>query len=188
MNMNRRDMLKTSVASGAVVMASASIAGCNASQWIQTALADLPVVIQIITSILSIAGRGNPDPAILAKVSQLGDEAKKDLALAQSLIQQYQSAPNADTLSKIETALTTALNSLQAILTAFHVVDPGIMTAVAAALGSAITVVLAIQSLLPMTKQSSAVQAKMKSTEKNGGAEVIKEAFHVILTATGQSN
>jgi hypothetical protein len=188
MVLDRRQML-TLTAKGAMAAtllgSVAEMEGCNAQQWIATALADLPAILQVITSIVGIvaAAKGGAVPqAVLDTVNRLGGEAKTDLQLAQTLVTQYQTAAASakpDLLSKIDVALNDGLGSLQGILTAFHVNDTTLEATIAAALGSAITVVLAIQALIPAPPAATSSRKALGSSSNQSPA--IKQAFNLII-------
>lgn len=184
---NRRQML-SATAKGAVaatVLGSVvGIEGCNAQQWIATALADLPTILQIVTSILSIvsASKGTIDAGLLTEVNQYGAEVKKDLQLAQTLITSYQTAgatARAGLLGQIDAALNTATGNLNSILTAFHVSDPTLEATISASLGAAITMVLAVQSLMPPPPAAAAVRLSLHNATDQSAA--MKQAFNLIV-------
>ena len=133
------------------------LSGCSMN-WLNTAIGDLPVVIQIVTSTMGIVATiQGKDPAtdpMIKEVTDIGAQAKKDLETAQSLINDYKNASATDkpgVLGKIDAALSAVQKDLQAILTAFHVKDTATQTAIAAGIGLALTTVQAIYSLLPAT-------------------------------------
>lgn len=184
---DRRDWM-TKTTKGAVAVAVIGtvplMEGCSADQWIATALADLPTILQIITSILGIvsAASGGVDPGSLILVNRLGAEAKTDLQLAQTLIASYKAAASSakpGILTKIDAALGTALGSLDSILTAFHTSNTTLATTIAAALGSSITIILAIQALIPAPPAATAARASLHN-EKNQSA-AMKTAYNLLV-------
>lgn len=186
--LSRREMLSTTgkvalvagVAGGAVTME-----GCNPSQWIETALNDLPTILQIVTSILSIASAaGGSSPTILAEVTEYGSKAKTALETAQSVVNSYKTAAGSQKpglLGQLDAALLAAQENLQGILSVFHVSDTVVQTTVAAAVGSAITVILAIQALVPPPPVASAKRARLAKSAQKDGNQVIKDAFNTIV-------
>lgn len=135
--------------------ASLALTGCPPKDWLTTAIGDLPVVIQIVTSIMGIVATiQGTDPAtdpMIKEVTAIGTQAQKDLATVQSLVNDYKAAKTPDTLAKIDAALSAVQKDLQGILTAFHVKNTATQTAVAVGIGLALTTVQAIYSLLPLT-------------------------------------
>jgi hypothetical protein len=150
-----------------------------------TALADLPTILQIVTSILSIVSAtqgGVVSASVLATVNKYGDEAKSDLQTAQTLITSYQAAASSakpGILGQIDAALIASENNLNAILTAFHVSDTTLEATIAAALGSAITIVLAIQLLIPPPPAAPATRLAMAKPSDQSAA--MKAAYNLIV-------
>jgi hypothetical protein len=185
--MNRRQFIGASAASAAAA-GTIGIEGCNASQWIGVVLADLPTILQIITSIMSMAGQASP--ANISEVQAYGTEASNDLKLVQTLVAQYKTAASTSLLSQIDAALNTAEANLTAILNAFHVSNPTLQAAVSAGLGSAITIVLSIEALLPKPPAPAAAAnvvtgPKLPSHEQihgtKNGVEVATVAFNLLV-------
>ncbi|SRR6266566_3808993 len=186
-SLNRRQMFVLT-AKGTLVAAAAStlplIESCNTQQWVSIALADLPTLIQIITSILSITSvaKVGVDPSLLTDVNKYGAEVQKDLQLAQSLIMGYQSVASSakpGNLAQIDAALAAALNNLNSILGAFHVSDQALEATIAASLGAAITMVLAIQALVPAPSAAPAVRVSLSNAQDQSSA--MKAAFNLIV-------
>jgi hypothetical protein len=179
MKMNRREMLKATGTTG-LALATVGAAGCSASAWIQTALTDLPTILQILTSILAVAGV-NAGP----QVTEYGNEAKTDLQTAQSVITAYQTAAAANKpglLGQVEAALSAAQANLSGILAAFHSTDDTLAKTIAASVGAALTALLAIQSLIPTPPVASPRRVMLAKSAKKDGNEVIKEAFNMIVS------
>lgn len=182
----RRDAIRLAGV-GVVTSSALAMEACNASQWIQTVIADLPTVIEIVVSIMNIIGAatGKADAAAIAVAQKAAAEAKYDLDLALSLIRQYQANDkNTGRLGDINNYLTTAQSNLGSILTALHVTDPTYQAIVAAALGSAISVVTYIQALVPPPPTATPARAALKATVP-GSVAAIKAAFNVSVTAAG---
>lgn len=199
---NRREAIKlagTGVLTSAALAATGGLTGCNAQQWIQTALNDLPIVIQVVTSILSIVGTYSAkgvDPNLIAKVNAVGKDVNDGLTLAQTLVTEYQTAAASakpGVLSRLDTALTVALQNTNQILGLIG--GASIAPEVAAALGSAITAIVAIMSLIPApplpptpTPQLNRRIAIKKAVAAGNGGEVLKEAFDIIVSKSFSSN
>src|SRR5437899_3359335 len=147
MNQNlvsRREVMKmasagilTAPALGALVIVEE---GCNIQQWIQTALNDLPAVIQVITSIINIVGaysKSGVDQTVIDKATAICGEVNTGLQLASSIITQYETAAagaKPGLLSQIDTALTVAIQNVNQVLAL--VGGTSIANDVSAALGS----------------------------------------------------
>jgi hypothetical protein len=149
--LSRREALKSA---GVVVVAGAvggSVAGCNASQWLTIALNDLPTIIQIAVSIISIVGAasGATNPAALALAQAAAVKAKAVLVEAQAFLTQYQANKSTTLLGNIDDALATAQAQLGSILSILNINSPVLQATLSAAIGSALTIIVAVQSLIP---------------------------------------
>jgi hypothetical protein len=176
----------------AIVLSVALVgSGCNTS-WLNTAIADLPIVINILTSVLKIVaiaqGKG-VDSAMVKEVQDIGNQATQDLTTAQKLINDYKAASAADkpgVLKKIDAALSAAQTELQGILTAFHVKDNATQTAISVGIGLAVTTVEAIISLLPpapSTGMPTARAATRAPAHKPDKPEDLKAKYNAIVSA-----
>ena len=163
-----------------------TLEGCNAASWIAVVLNDLPTIIQIVTSIISIVGAatGSADAAAIAIAQKAGAEAQAALQEAQQFVQAYQSTPSTTTLGKIDVALTTAQSQLGSILTVLHITNPTLQATIAAAIGSALSVVVYIQSLLPVPPAASAARSAIRASATSN-APAIKAAFNESVAAAG---
>jgi hypothetical protein len=127
---------------------------CNPN-WIGTALADLPVILQIIVQITTIvaAAKGTTvDPNLAAEVQQDATAAQTHFTNADNLYTTYQQATAAQKpalVGQINSELAAGEQQLQAILVAFHVSDSNLQAAVSIAISSALTTAMLIQSLIP---------------------------------------
>jgi len=126
---------------------------CNTAQWLSTIGRYLPVAIQVAQSIVGLIGVFNTaasteDQAI---VKQIGDEATKDFQLLQSLYQQYESKPSADTKAQIETVLATIVNNLPDLLATAHIKDPGLLQKVTASVNIVVTIADVIIAQIPVS-------------------------------------
>jgi len=169
------------------------VSGCAPVNWINTAISDIPVVLQIVTSILSIVavaeGKGQADPAMIAEVKNIAAQATNDLTTAQKLINDYEVAAAADkpgVLGKIDAALNAAQKDLQGVLTSFHVKDTATQTAISVGMGLAVTTVEAIISLLPpapSTAMPTARTARRAPPHKPDKPEDLKIKYNAIVSS-----
>lgn len=164
-----------------------SLQGCSTS-WINTAIKDVPIVTSIVTDVVSIVavaqGNGEISAADLKLIQTAATQATADLTLIQSLVKEYQTTPTTDTIDKIRTAIEDAQNNLQAILTAAHITNPTTSAAVTAAVGLALTTLLAIETLLPSTP-AHAQTAKAAALPKP--AE-LKKQFNAIMVKSNHAD
>lgn len=165
MNFNRRQILKSS-AIAAITLPVASVStlsmvGCSTS-WIDTAIADIPTAEAIANSILGIValatGNGSLDASIAVLINTAGTAVTAGLATLQALITDYKTAPNSSILDKIDVALTDLQTNLGAILQVAKVKDSNLQISISTAVGLAIAVVSAIQTLVPAAPVSSAIR------------------------------
>lgn len=180
--MNRRQMLVAG--SGGLALATVGLGeGCNAASWIQTALNDLPIVVQIAESIISIvaAAQGSADPAALGVAQTAANAAKQALLEAQSFVAQYNSTKTGTLLGNIDAALTTAQSQLGAILAALHITNQTLAATLAAAIGSGLTIVVAIQALVPAPPAATSARAALHTSTMSA----IKTAYNESVTAAG---
>jgi len=173
-----------------ILAVSLTTMGCSTS-WINTALQDLPVLVQIATSILQIVsaaqGNGTLDPATATSITTISNQVKSDLTLIQSLVTQYQASPSPTLLGQIDSALTAVQGNLNAILTAFHVSNSALQTTITTSIGLALTVVVAIQSLVPLPPSPAPAARVARVPIKPMGAAQIKSTYNGILAQHGFS-
>jgi hypothetical protein len=167
------------------------LVGCSTA-WIQTAISDIPVIVQIITSILSLVsaaqGKG-ADPTMIAQVSNIGNQAKADLQLVQTLVTEYQAAAataKPGLLSQIDTAISTAQQNLNQILVAFHVNDPALAATISGSVGLALATLLEIQSLIPPPPTAAKARLGVSAKAlKPRTATQLRAEFNFLVTSNG---
>jgi Tfp pilus assembly protein PilW len=120
---------------------------CSTS-WVNVAIQDLPVLIQIATSIISLLPMGSSS-ADMAAVAKISTNAQNDLTLIQALTNDYKTTPSSSTLAKIEAAIADAQTNLPAELAALHISDTAKVMQITAAVNIVLTTITAIASLLP---------------------------------------
>jgi hypothetical protein len=140
------------------------VAGCSTA-WIQVALNDLPVVLQIVTSILSIA-----DVAAVPQAQSAGAEAALDLQNVQKFLADYKAAQDAATqktaLSNVQAALQAASQHVGDILAAIHIKDPNKQAAVTAGVSVALSVLLSVEALLPSNAPKAVRAVRLASPKE----------------------
>lgn len=166
------------------------IAGCSTS-WINTALADLPVITQVALNIASIVaaaqGKEEASPAVASQVQNIAAQVKSDLTLVQSLISSYQSATATQKpalMQKINAALSDVQTNLNAILTAVHIKDAALQATIVAAVGVAVTTITSIESLIPQPAPTSGA-VRASAAVKPPSAAQLKKQFNAIFAANG---
>lgn len=136
------------------------VTACNTS-WISTALADLPVLVQIAENIAAIVAAaqgqaGNTQTS--AEIQAVAGTAKTGLLAIQALVNSYNSAPaaqRATILGQIDTGLTAVQANLQQILSAARILNPQLQATITGIVTLAEGTLLAIQTLVPAAKAGS---------------------------------
>jgi hypothetical protein len=177
----------------ALALSAALFVNACSSTWIQIALRDLPVLVQIATSIAGIIaaaeGRGQLDPRTSSQIKQTAAQVQTDLSLLKSLVDSYNVAaasakPAIQT--QIDAALTAVQENLSSILSAAHINNAALQATIAASVGLAISTVLAIQSLLPAPATANAARAKLSvNPGRPMNPKQLKTAFNDIVTSGG---
>ena len=190
--MNRREFVGTLSAGAAALAlsgASLELEGCNTT-WVQTALNDLPVIINIATTVATIVAdalSGGVIPAEIASVIQAAAQAAQAaLTVIQQLIAQYQANPSATIIQKIQAALQTVQTNLQAILNAAHITNPALQATIAGIIGLALSVVVAIESILPTSGPTPAKTVSVNAPSVPSAGQIRSQA-NAILAQTGYS-
>lgn len=126
--------------------------GCSA-QWINVALADLPVLTQMALNIAALVATLQSGkqltPAEALAIQGISAEASKDLTLLQALYNSYKTNPSTDTLQKIESLIQDTNQNLPALLQAAHIGDPALSARITAAVNLILTSVSSFASLIP---------------------------------------
>lgn len=194
MNLSRRQFVATGsvgLAAGAV----GSMEACNASQWLTIALNDLPTILQIVTSIISIVGAasGASTAAAVALANTAASKAKDAIVEAQAFLAQYQANKTSTLLGNVDDALAVAQSQLGSILSILGINNPTLQATLAAAIGSALTIIVAVQTLIPApvpaptptpTPAASRRIALSKATATDQSA-AIRVGFNEAVTAAG---
>jgi hypothetical protein len=160
------------------------VSGCSQA-WIDVAIQDIPVVLQIAVSILSIVqtARGVEDPAVVDLANSAAAQAKTDLETLKTLVADYQAAAAVDKpnlVGKIDAALAVAQQDLASVLTAFHVKNQNLQLTIATSVGLALSTLAAIQALIPaQAAKVSRVAAKPISPKE------LKRAFNSTVRKGG---
>lgn len=185
--MTRRAVLKGAAVGGGVVMIGgvATLEGCNASQWLQTAINDLPLILQIATSIISIVGAvgGAADPGALALAQKAADQAKVDLTLVQTLLAGYNASPSKNgVLQQVDAALLDVQANLSGIEGALHISDPTKQATISAAISAALVIVVALQTIIPAPTPAPVARKALSTSH-----DAIRVGYNVALAAAGGS-
>lgn len=194
--MNRRQLLKSSAITAAVLPVATGLTlattGCS-TNWIDVAIKDIPTAEGIANSILGIAalasGNGTLDAPLAALVNTAGTMVIAGLTTLEALINQYKTAPNSSVLDKIDVALTDLQTNLGSILQVSGIKDSNLQIAISTAVGLAIAVISAIQTLVPAAPVSSALRRAashklLKATVVPDSAQ-ISSMFNAVMVLHG---
>jgi len=153
-----------------VVLSISVITTACSSQWLNVALSDLPVLTQmalnIATLVATLQSGQQVDPAEITAVQNISAEASRDLALLQSLYNEYKANPNASTLQNIQNTITKITQSIPVLLQSAHVSDPTTAARLSAGVNLILTTVSSIAALMPQTTPATS-QAGLKIAVPN---------------------
>lgn len=124
---------------------------CNPA-WINIALNDLPILVQIALNIVGLksAVQGQPpSPEEEAAVKNISNEAATDLKLVQTLYQDYKAAPSDSKRDAILAGIQTVQTNLTGLLATFHVKNDDLQSRVVASVNLVLGVVSSIALLVP---------------------------------------
>lgn len=202
--MNRREMLVATGTGGLAVATLGAVGlveGCNVANWVQTAINDLPTIVSIAESVISIvaAAQGSADPAALALAQKASAEAKTDLQTLQALVNSYNASTTKQTdLGKIDALLLSVQANLSSVESGLHISNPAIQAAISAGVSSALVIIVALQSLIPPPPVPAPVPANTvvrannhamlwAAAKSNSQAVVLKSGYNAALAAAGAS-
>ncbi|MGH9325432.1 MAG: hypothetical protein ACRD2B_01885 [Terriglobia bacterium] len=169
------------------VLALAMLVGaCGAAQWVKVAQQILPVVLPMVTNLVTAVGllQGKTvSAADLNSITQSANQVCSDLNLVGQLISQYQSSPNVTTVEKINTVIAEVNSNLNALLPALHISDPATIQKIAAIVTLVSSEVNSLEQLLPtvsagkLTARQAAIPAPLNAGE-------LKKQYNAIVTRT----
>lgn len=132
------------------------------ASWINTALQDLPVLIQMAESISSIvsltatSASGTPNPQQLAAIQEIGTVATNGLQAIQAMYQSYSSANATTVVQEIQAAGSALTNNLQQLLAAAQIKDPMLLSKITAAVNLIVSTVSLFIGLIPSLAKGAA--------------------------------
>ena len=150
------------------------LTACNTPSWVNTAVADLPIVLGIVTQILPLAG-------VSAATT---DQVTKAVNLALSLYKQYKATPATTTLDQINAALAVSQADIQEIISALQIQDPNTRNMIVASLAIAIATVEAIASNLP-APAPMAGKRMARVAQPVPSPKTLRNAYEAITKAGG---
>jgi len=175
-----------------VVLLSAALlaTGCNAD-WISVALEDLPVLTQMAlnigTMVSTLEGRQQISAGEAAAIQNISAQASHDLNLLQSLYNEYEQSPNANTVQKIQDAVADINQNLPALLQAAHISNAVLSAKVAAAVSLILTTVNSFALMIPQTSAPAAAQVSPQKAALPHAADLKKQWNQHICGASGDA-
>jgi hypothetical protein len=166
--MNRREFLGGSGA----VMASPfliSTVGCPAKNWMDNAEADAHTATAILLSVLGVVAvaqaNGQLSPSNADKIRRAAQIAQTTLNELAQAINAYKTSPSDTGLAKISDTLSQLATQLPTILDGLTISDTNTRTAITAGLTLAISIVAALQVIVPSV-QATGLQAHTRTAAK----------------------
>ena len=175
-----------------VVLLSAALlaTGCNAD-WISVALEDLPVLTQMAlnigTMVSTLEGGQQISAGEAAAIQNISAQASHDLNLLQSLYNEYEQSPNANTVQKIQDAVADINQNLPALLQAAHISNAVLSAKVAAAVSLILTTVNSFALMIPQTWAPAAAQVSPQKAALPHAADLKKQWNQHICGASGDA-
>ncbi len=166
-----------------VPVLAAALAACDTAQWIKTAQEILPVVLPMVTNLVTAAGllQGKTVSATdLDTITRTANEVSNDLNLAGQLVSQYQSSPNPTTIGKINVVLGEVQSNLSGLLPALRISDSATTQKISAVVMLINSEVSSIQQLLPIVSGGKAT-ARPGAGAVPLSADKLKEKFNAIV-------
>lgn len=160
-----------------------ALLGCEASQWVKVAQQILPVVLPMVTNLVSAVSllQGKTvSAADVNMINQTASQVSNDLNLAAQLINQYQSSPNVTTLQRLNTALDEVHTNLSSLLPALHIADPATIQKIAAIVMLVDNEVNSLQQVLPAVSGGK-LSARPGVTGAPLSADQLKAQFNAIV-------
>ncbi len=160
------------------------VGACGIAQWIKVAQQILPVVLPMVTNLVTAVGllEGKTVTAAdLNTITQVANQVSSDLNLVGQLVDQYQSSPNTTTVEKINTTLAEVSTNLNNLLPALHISDPATVQKITAIVELVSSEVTSLEQILPtvssgnLTARQGAVLAPLNASE-------LKKQYDIIVT------
>lgn len=167
------------------------MSGCAVPNWVDVALADLPTIVTIVTTILSIvaAAGGAVSPAVGVIITAAAAAINLAVPLIEDLVNQYKTNPDASIVAKIEAALFDVQSHLAAILDTAKILNPALRAIITTSVGLAVGVVTTILSLLPVPAPKTLAKKAQKTAQSGWASDPtnasnITKQFNAFLVAS----
>lgn len=160
------------------------VGACGIAQWIKVAQQILPVVLPMVTNLVTAVGllEGKTVTAAdLNTITQVANQVSSDLNLVGQLVDQYQSSPNTTTVEKINTTLAEVSTNLNNLLPALHISDPATVQKITAIVELVSSEVTSLEQILP-TVSSGNLTARQGAVVAPLNASELKKQYNIIVT------
>lgn len=173
----------------ALLAVTLTVMGCSFASFISAAEADIPVVVQMITNITNVVAPGVSAPIVAAGTLAIAalqivcgtPAAGATSCDPASLVGQYQAAPTATLLQKIQVTLLTVNGHISSMLQLASGLPPGIGAAIVVAIGLALSTITAVISMIPPSTTPVALKATMAKATKPMAAKTLKAQFNAAI-------
>lgn len=160
------------------------VGACGVSQWVKTAQEILPVVLPMVTNLVtavSLLEGKTVSAADLNTITQSANQVSNDLNLVGQLIDQYQSSPSTTTVEKINTTLAEVNTNLNNLLPALHISDPATVQKITAIVTLVSSEVSSLEQVLPLVSSGN-LTARQRTVSAPMNASELKKQYNAIVT------
>lgn len=173
--------------------------GCPGGQtWIDVAEKDLPIVVNIaeivVSIVASLSGNAEITPAALAIINEAVSVFSAGMQALQDAINAYKASPGQALLDKVVAALNAVEQDAPNVIKAIAQAPAGIISIITSAIGTAVSLIAAIEALIPTTvvtvwsgNKAAVPSAKRVNVKgvKLPDAQVVKSNFNAVLSVYG---
>ena len=197
MVVNRRMFLLMGGGAAVAVATVPAMTGCS-TNWIETVIEDIPVVVSIVNSVISVIGEATGNGTLPTNVAT---DLTAAVNIAVASLNAFQDAANAYNANKSQgnltaliAALTKAQNDVQGVVATLPAgtVSPALLAIIVAALGTAILTLSSIQALIPgaapAVVTANAVRAVVSGKVEPPTADTLRSSFNAVLGLRGYAN
>lgn len=166
------------------------LSGCSTS-WMTTAENDLPIVVNIATTIVSIVatltGNGGLTPAAVVIIQEAANVFSAGMSALQDAINAYKSSPTASLLAKVIAAIDAVEADAPKVIATISQVPANVVSIITAGIGTAISLLSAIESLIPKSAVVGTVLATRAQAVKVSmpNAAQVKSNWNAVLVRYG---
>lgn len=171
------------------------IAGCSTA-WIAVAEKDAPIVVSIAETVVSVVatltGSAVLTPAAVAIIQEAAAAFQAGMQTLSDAIAAYKASPDQTALGKIVAAINAVEQDAPAVIKAIAQAPGGLISVITSAIGIAVSLISAIESLLPTTATFTGNAVSVPPAKRmavNGvklpDAQTMKSNFNAVLSVYG---